>query len=60
MKLVSMPKAARITSVKNSANKVEVSIFLRFEANATLYYGVVGKDVKFNEKILSKRNVPVC
>ena len=51
---VSMPKAARITSMRALGEQGGSIDFSSTEANATLYYGVVGKDVKFNGKSYPK------
>ena len=51
---VSMPKAARITSMRALGEQGGGIDFSSTEANATLYYGVVGKDVKFNGKSYPK------
>ena len=49
-----MPKAARITSMRALGEQGGSIDFSSTEANATLYYGVVGKDVKFNGKSYPK------
>ena len=51
---VSMPKAARITSMRALGEQGGSIDFSSTEANATLYYRVVGKDVKFNGKSYPK------